>query len=222
VDITPVAQTVSEPAFEETLHHGDAARDLVAESSLMGSALDHPLLPRRAHPGAAHIVHETEMAGGTALSIGLGTHLYVFLDPITALAGPSVQIAYGAVHVELGWAFGQEGVEGVGRVDAMLGHVSTGVNLVCGRWSVASICGSALATLGYARAGPDDVGAEAPYAGAGLALTAWLATDLLAANIGLRGGWGYGLIVGSESVDVASVGGLWFGANLGLALEPFR
>ena len=42
----------------------------------------------------------------------------------------------------------------------------------------------------------------------------WLATDDVAIALGLRGGWGYGLVVSAGDREVAALGGGWIGAKL--------
>ncbi|MCA9605503.1 MAG: hypothetical protein KC619_07900, partial [Myxococcales bacterium] len=193
-----------------------------------GAELGTPSLARRAHPGAIHVFHESALAPGRGPQLGVGGDLFVFLDPVTPIAGPTITFGYDALRVEAGWGFGRAADDVLGAVDTHLGHLSAGAALTCVRFTDASLCASAFATLGYARADPRPRGdtvarvAEGVYAGGAVELGAWLATELVAARLGLRGGWGYGLVVGVGETDLAAIGGAWIGASLALTLEPFR
>jgi len=173
---------------------------------------------------------ETRLDPSVSPRIGVGGDLGLFFDPVTALAGPSAVLAVDAFRLELGWAFGTVSAQDLGSVDLSLGHASAGVNIACARFTAASICGSAFATLGYARADPR-AAVDGPvvatahdgvYGGGALEVGVWLATEDVAIALGVRGGWGYGLVVMAATREIAALGGGWIGAKLAVELGPFR
>jgi hypothetical protein len=188
--------------------------------------------PSRASPAQARayplalVVRGREVRATASPRFAVAGELTTFARPVTWVAGPVLSFSAGPVQAELGWSVGHAS-DVFGSMRLALLRASAGLSFACRRWKVGSLCATAWGSLGQTRATPsassDGMGGSArgPYAAAALELRASLVWTRLALSLGLRAGYGSGLVLLSAGRELAALGGAFLTTTLTLELAPF-